>query len=405
MDSTQAATISEYEGYDFGELGEAVSMAAKVSGGFRSGVIALTEDRLVYLRKSKKGTFIDRESRLNAVTKVTLKKFLGTRQLSFNDAGQSVVYTEQGDPLDAIFEALKRAVSEDQNESEIESAEELVETTEAVSDEGDSESYGVNLEVIEEPVLRAAKVVDGVIALTETKLFHLQQKKGSTIVARESDLSAISDVSLKKFLGMLQLSFNEHGQHVVYGHNRDDLEPFVEPLRAANDAKREFERDERLAGILCSAQGRNGQVHLFEDRVLITRQGFWSAITYGYRGDKEVLISEIISIGWKEPGFTAGYIHFEYIGGQAPVRTGVFADDSIVNNENAVLFDKEHQRDFEEFRKLLEEKRAELRKPQQVVATAAASPMEELKKLAELKEMGIVTEEEFEAKKKQLLGL
>jgi hypothetical protein len=38
-------------------------------------------------------------------------------------------------------------------------------------------------------------------------------------------------------------------------------------------------------------------------------------------------------------------------------------------------------------------------------ASSQADYIEELKKLAELKEVGIITEEEFEAKKKQLLGL
>ena len=50
---------------------------------------------------------------------------------------------------------------------------------------------------------------------------------------------------------------------------------------------------------------------------------------------------------------------------------------------------------------------------QAAAAQAAAAPppaatpdyMEELKKLAELKNAGILTEEEFEAKKKQILGL
>ena len=35
----------------------------------------------------------------------------------------------------------------------------------------------------------------------------------------------------------------------------------------------------------------------------------------------------------------------------------------------------------------------------------AASPAEELKKMKELLDMGIITQEEFDAKKKQLLGL
>lgn len=267
-----------------------------------------------------------------------------------------------------------------------------------------------DLSVLDEPVILSAKAStgfgNGMIALTETRLAYLRKKGQETVIDRESHLNAVTDVALKKLLGTWQLSFND-GKAVVYNQSDEELEPFVEPLRAANDLQREADRAERWAGVVCSARGRNGQVHLFDDRVLITRQGFVSAIAYGFRGDKEVLISEITSIGWKEPGITAGYIHFEYVGGQAPVRTGVFADDSIANNENAVLFTQDHQRDFEEFRKLLEERRAELRKPQQVevVAAATASPMEELKKLAELKEMGIVTEEEFEAKKKQLLGL
>lgn len=270
-----------------------------------------------------------------------------------------------------------------------------------------SEYTDYDLAILREPVIRAANVStglgSGMIALTETRLVYLRKKGKETIVDRESHLNTVTGVTFKKNLGTWQLTFND-GKAVVYNQKNDELEPFVEPLRAANDAKREADREERLSGIICSARGRNGQVHLLEDRVLITRQGFVSAITYGFRGDKEILISEITSIGWKEPGLTTGYIHFEYVGGQAPVRTGVFTDNSIVSNENAVLFTQDHQRDFEEFRKLLEEKRAELRKPLQVVATAAASPMEELKKLAELKELGIVTEEEFEAKKKQLLG-
>lgn len=43
--------------------------------------------------------------------------------------------------------------------------------------------------------------------------------------------------------------------------------------------------------------------------------------------------------------------------------------------------------------------------PQVIVQQAQADPMEQLEKLAKLKEAGIVTQEEFDAKKKELLGL
>ena len=157
-------------------------------------------------------------------------------------------------------------------------------------------------------------------------------------------------------------------------------------------------------GVICSATGRNGQVHLYEDRVLITRKGFVSAISFGFRGDKEILLQEITSIGWKDPGIAVGYIHFGYRGGHDPINTGVFSGSNIVNNENAVIFAQQHQADFKKFRKVLEGKRAEINRPQ-ATTTSTLSPMDELKKLAELRDMGVITSEEFEAKKAQLLEI
>ena len=42
---------------------------------------------------------------------------------------------------------------------------------------------------------------------------------------------------------------------------------------------------------------------------------------------------------------------------------------------------------------------------EQSVTVAALSPAEELKKFKELLDMGVITQEEFDAKKKALLGL
>ncbi|MBO5223231.1 MAG: SHOCT domain-containing protein [Clostridia bacterium] len=43
--------------------------------------------------------------------------------------------------------------------------------------------------------------------------------------------------------------------------------------------------------------------------------------------------------------------------------------------------------------------------PQSTPQVAALSPAEELKKFKELLDMGVITQEEFDAKKKALLGL
>ena len=55
-------------------------------------------------------------------------------------------------------------------------------------------------------------------------------------------------------------------------------------------------------------------------------------------------------------------------------------------------------------KRILEEKQAK-RAPAETVIQQATSPAEELKKMKELLDMDIITQEEFDAKKKQLLGL
>ncbi|MBR5601424.1 MAG: SHOCT domain-containing protein, partial [Clostridia bacterium] len=51
------------------------------------------------------------------------------------------------------------------------------------------------------------------------------------------------------------------------------------------------------------------------------------------------------------------------------------------------------------------EKANQSRNPAGQIVTQQLSPADELKKFKELLDMGIITQEEFDAKKKQLLGL
>ena len=56
---------------------------------------------------------------------------------------------------------------------------------------------------------------------------------------------------------------------------------------------------------------------------------------------------------------------------------------------------------YHQYRKVLKESS----KQSNVVIQQQTDPMEQLKKLYEMKELGIVTQEEFDAKKKQILGI
>ena len=157
-------------------------------------------------------------------------------------------------------------------------------------------------------------------------------------------------------------------------------------------------------GALWFAKGVNGQVTLLEHRIKIERKGVLAFATYGLRGTKEILISEMTSIEYKDAGgVLSGYILFLYRGGR-DVRSSVFSEDSITNNENAIVFIKESQPAFDTLRSMLNDKLEEYRKPQQVVVQQEPSRLDELKKLGELRDSGIITGEEFESEKARLLG-
>ncbi len=60
---------------------------------------------------------------------------------------------------------------------------------------------------------------------------------------------------------------------------------------------------------------------------------------------------------------------------------------------------------MEEIKNYIQEKIRASKNPHPSITTQALSPAEELKKFKELLDAGILTQEEFDAKKKQLLGL
>jgi hypothetical protein len=137
-----------------------------------------------------------------------------------------------------------------------------------------------------------------------------------------------------------------------------------------------------------------------EDTFLrIKRKGAINFANHGMDGEKTLNISEISGVQMKEAGtFTSGYIQF-IVKGSLESKGGLFA---ATKDENTVMFIKKEQNLAEEIKKYVEDFMANKNSGNSHFRVDAA---DEIRKFMSLLDDGIITEEEFQDKKKQLLGL
>lgn len=139
---------------------------------------------------------------------------------------------------------------------------------------------------------------------------------------------------------------------------------------------------------------------VYEDRIVISHSGVLNFFAMGIKGDKTIYYNDLTAVQFKKAGWlTAGHIQFSLLGGRESVG-GVIA---AASDENTILFGKSENDTAEKMVAYIQKKIKEARQPK--VATVATSSADEIMKLKNLLDMGIITQEEFDAKKKQLLGL
>lgn len=148
------------------------------------------------------------------------------------------------------------------------------------------------------------------------------------------------------------------------------------------------------------AAGVNGQLTLNDSTLTISREGFLAFLTQGLKGDKSIAIEHITSIQFKPAGaLVRGYIQFAFMGGQE-AKGGAF---QAANDENSVVFTDEQETDFRRLKLELERRISLARQPAAPVVRPSSS-LDDLERLANLRDRGILTDEEFAAKKRQILN-
>jgi hypothetical protein len=166
--------------------------------------------------------------------------------------------------------------------------------------------------------------------------------------------------------------------------------------------------------LIMSLKATNGILNIYEDRVVISRKTGAGVLMQGLKGDLPLFYKDLASVEFRKPTIWAnGYIKFILRGvasGNAAVRlTGWSTAESAKDPNTLILraFNKKTPVESEKAYDIVMKKISEAKSQSNVVAQTvqATSDADELTKFKKLLDDGIITQEEFDKKKAQILGL
>lgn len=148
---------------------------------------------------------------------------------------------------------------------------------------------------------------------------------------------------------------------------------------------------------IVEVKGYTGTV-VFDGQWITVVRGGLGVLTHGGRGQIRIPLSSVTAVIWKPANpMVNGYIHFSIPGRDGRTR-GRSANVRL--SENTVSFLRSEMKEFEALRDAVDA--AIHGGPQPAVATASIP--EQIAQYAALRDQGILTEEEFVAKKASLLS-
>lgn len=153
-----------------------------------------------------------------------------------------------------------------------------------------------------------------------------------------------------------------------------------------------------------------GQVmEIFEDRIELSQEGVLGFLTQGLQGTKTYYFKDISSVQFKNCGWTNGFFEFTMPGGndkQGGAWGGITNDNRFTFGAPTIGRAREVAEEAEKVYAFIQNRlRAAKTKSDKSANIQQISSADELKKFKELLDSGIITQEEFDAKKKQILGL
>ena len=149
-------------------------------------------------------------------------------------------------------------------------------------------------------------------------------------------------------------------------------------------------------------KGLNGQIEVYEDRVIINRKGFLAKGAIGLAGSKTIPINAIQTVQFREgTSLYNGFIQFGVLGG-IEARGGLQA---AITDENSVIIKKKHNEQAREIKNFIENKILSKYETSDTNKYESISIADDIIKYKQLLDEGIITQQEFDRKKEELLKL
>ncbi|TCO45200.1 putative oligomerization/nucleic acid binding protein [Kribbella antiqua] len=148
-------------------------------------------------------------------------------------------------------------------------------------------------------------------------------------------------------------------------------------------------------------KGHNGTVVWDGAFVTIRRTGFLARASIG-KGEKRIPMTSISAVQWKPAGaLVNGFIQFTVGGGnESRSKFGSQTTDAA-KDENSVIFLKKQMAEFDALRTAIESAIVQRSNPP---VSPAPDNLAQLKQLGELRDAGVLSDDEFNAKKSEILG-
>ena len=188
----------------------------------------------------------------------------------------------------------------------------------------------------------------------------------------------------------------------------DELKQQETKNKEMADAPMEERIKMRPEGVRYCMVNNSGKIlDVYENKVVFSSTKSTSTLVTGLifsesvtQGERTIYYKDVIGVQYKPSSIADGYIQIETAAG------GMTSTSSQYSGENAIQFSgKKNNEEAEIIVSFIRKQVEEIKNAPAGGGVQQISTADELKKYKELLDLGVLTQEEFDVKKKQLLGL